>query len=238
MNNQPIEKQFLDPDGIVEVHHIFRTIQGEGPFTGERAMFIRLAGCNLQCPGCDTEYTSQRKSMSPQQVCAQLLFNYSDFPAANGLVVISGGEPTRQNIGPLCARLLHHGYRVQIESNGVRRPDIRTINLIERGLLTLVISPKTKLINEMAASLATCFKYVLRDGDIDPVDGLPLRALEHTASPRVARPPTSFKGVIYINPYDEKNEEANKRHLAATARSCSEFGYRMGLQLHKYIEWE
>lgn len=235
MNNQPIEKQFLDPDGIVEVHHIFRTIQGEGPFTGERAIFIRLAGCNLQCPGCDTEYTSQRTRMTPKEVCIKM---EDVAPPFGCLVVISGGEPTRQNIGPLCNALLKSGYKVQIESNGVRRPDSLTINLIDRGLLTLVISPKTKFINEMAASLATCFKYVLRDGDIDPVDGLPLRALEHTASPRVARPPTSFKGVIYINPYDEKNEEANKRHLAATARSCSEFGYRMGVQLHKYIEWE
>lgn len=237
MNIQPIEKQFIDPEGVVEVHHLFRTIQGEGPFTGERAIFIRLAGCNLQCPGCDTEYTSQRTRMTPEQVCQDITFNHGDFPYG-GLIVISGGEPTRQNIGPLCEELVNRGYMVQIESNGVRPPDPLTIDLVCEKRVTLVISPKTKKISDVSASIATCFKYVLRDGDINPVDGLPFRALEHAAAPMVARPPTGYKGVIYINPYDEKDEAANARHLAATVQSCSKFGYRMGLQLHKIANLE
>lgn len=175
--------------------------------------------------------------MTPQKICADLLFDYADFPKG-GLIVITGGEPTRQNIGPLCERLLHHGYAVQIESNGVRAPDRLTVNLVQEDKVVLVISPKTKAIHKTSAEIAHCFKYVLRDGDIDPVDGLPTRALEHAAAPRVARPPTGYDGVIYINPYDEKNEEANKRHLAATVQSCSKFGYRMGLQLHKIAELE
>ncbi len=229
MNNQPIEKQFLDPDGVLEVHSIFRTIQGEGPFAGERAIFIRLAGCNLQCPGCDTEYTSKRERMTPQQIVCE--FSH-DFPQG-GLIVITGGEPTRQNIGSLCEHLVDIGFNVQIESNGVRAPDIETSNLIREDKVVLVISPKTKAISPISASLAHCFKYVLRDGDIDPDDGLPTRALEHAAAPRVARPPTGFEGQIYINPYDEKDEAANKRHLAATVQSCQTFGYKMGVQLHK-----
>lgn len=235
MNNQPIEKQFLDPDGVLEVHHIFRTIQGEGPFTGERSIFIRLAGCNLQCPGCDTEYTSQRTRMTPLEI-ANSVSAYSG--GQRMLVVITGGEPTRQNLGPLCRDLMMLGYKIQIESNGVRAPDVLTANMVRARLVTLVISPKTRAIADEVELIASCFKYVLRDGDIDPVDGLPTRALEHAASPRIARPPTGYKGLIYINPYDEKDEAANKRHLAATAQSCSKFGYRMGVQLHKYIDWE
>ncbi len=234
MNNQPIEKQFLDPDGVLEVHSIFRTIQGEGPFTGERAIFIRLAGCNLQCPGCDTEYTSQRTRMTPSQIAIEVISQLHD----RGLVVITGGEPTRQNIGPLCEELIECGYKVQIESNGVRAPDPLTWRLAFERKITLVVSPKTKAIHPLAAEAASCFKYVLRDGDIDPTDGLPTRALEHPAAPRIARPPTGYDGLIYINPYDEKDEAANARHLEATAQSCSKFGYRMGLQLHKYIKWE
>lgn len=237
MNIQPIEKQFIHPDGVVEVHHLFRTIQGEGPFTGERAIFIRLAGCNLQCPGCDTEYTSQRAKMSPDDICREILFKHAGFPYG-GLIVITGGEPTRQNIGPLCHELVNRGYAVQIESNGVRAPDPLTVNLIQRKLVALVISPKTKAIHKVSADIATCFKYVLRDGDVDPIDGLPIRALEHAATPCVARPPTGYKGVIYINPYDEKDEAANARHLAATVQSCSKYGYRMGLQLHKIANLE
>ena len=53
-NGQPIEKVQRTFDGTLEVHSIFKTIQGEGPFCGTPAVFIRLAGCNLQCPWCDT----------------------------------------------------------------------------------------------------------------------------------------------------------------------------------------
>lgn len=234
MNNQPIEKQFINAEGMLDVHHIFRTIQGEGPFTGERAIFIRLAGCNLQCPGCDTDYTSKREKLTPVEICRKLTTDFPGFPT-DGLIVISGGEPTRQNIGPLCFRLVQFGYQVQIESNGVRAPDELTANLIRDDKVVLIISPKTKAISKVSAELAHCFKYVLRAGDIDPIDGLPLRALEHAAAPRVARPPDGFDGTIYINPYDEKDEAANQRHLEATAQSCSTFGYKMGVQLHKII---
>ena len=51
-NTQEPEK--IDRDRHLDVHSIFHTIQGEGPYCGHPAVFIRLAGCNLQCPGCDT----------------------------------------------------------------------------------------------------------------------------------------------------------------------------------------
>ena len=63
INIQPIEKRELSVDGSVQVHSIFYTLQGEGPFSGQPAVFVRLAGCNLQCPACDTDYTSRRTPM-------------------------------------------------------------------------------------------------------------------------------------------------------------------------------
>ena len=65
MNQQAPEKQQLRGDGLLAVHSIFYTIQGEGPFAGETAVFVRLAGCNLQCPLCDTDYTSDRRMVGP-----------------------------------------------------------------------------------------------------------------------------------------------------------------------------
>ena len=50
INIQPIEKRELSTDGSVQVHSIFYTLQGEGPFAGQPAVFVRLAGFNLQCP--------------------------------------------------------------------------------------------------------------------------------------------------------------------------------------------
>ena len=37
---------------------VFRSIQGEGRNTGRPATFIRFAGCNLNCPWCDTQTVS------------------------------------------------------------------------------------------------------------------------------------------------------------------------------------
>jgi len=236
-NTQPIERQWLDPAGAVEVHHTFFTIQGEGPFAGERAVFIRLAGCNLQCPGCDTEYTSQRTRMTPQEVVTKIKTDHPELPTG-GLVVVSGGEPFRQNTGEMCYALRQAGYEVQIESNGVRAPDELTIELVQRNEVTLVISPKTKAIAKINGEIAHAFKYVLSADDVNSADGLPLRALEHKAVPFVARPPEDFAGIVYINPYDEQDAEKNKRHLAATAESCMRFGYRMGVQLHKIVNIE
>ena len=52
----------------LEVVDLWQTIQGEGPFAGMRAIFIRLAGCNLQCPFCDTDYTSKRETLEVRMI--------------------------------------------------------------------------------------------------------------------------------------------------------------------------
>lgn len=236
-NNQPIEKQFSGAEGAVQIHHTFFTIQGEGPYTGERAVFIRLAGCNLQCPGCDTEYTSQRTLMTPDEVVQKIQNDHPELPKG-GLIVVSGGEPFRQTIGEMLAAILGAGYRVQIESNGVRTPDDTAADLIDRGLVMLVVSPKTNRISERTAELATAFKYVIQHGNIREEDGLPIQALEHKAVPYVARPPKDFSGVVYVNPYDEKDDEKNRLHLAAAVEACTKHGYRLGIQLHKFIDVE
>lgn len=238
MNKQPAEKPINKIDGSLAVHSVFHTIQGEGPFTGYPAVFVRLSGCNLQCPGCDTDYTSKRTSIS-----AEALFSYVEETAPNGLdnqlVVITGGEPFRQNILPFCGLLLSNNARVQIETNGTLQPqNITTWENTKawcHSELVIVCSPKTPTINPEIANRADAFKYVLDHKSIDPADGLPVSALELETGKRVARPPRDNPADVYLQPYDTGNVFQTELNKQACVRSCLKFGYIMQLQIHKLI---
>ncbi|QJI53371.1 QueE [Alteromonas phage vB_AcoS-R7M] len=232
LNQQPAEKQILTDRSKLEVHSIFPTIQGEGPFSGCPAIFVRLAGCNLQCPGCDTDYTSSRETMHTNQVVKGIMYCHTRaMPGVkNALVVITGGEPFRQNITLLCQALVEEGYDVQIETNGSLRPPPGFPDGV-----TVVCSPKTARINKETADRADCFKYVLKRNCIH-YDGLPTQALDNGSDETiVARPPEDFEGDIYLQPMDEKDVELNKANIEAVVKSCIQFGYILQLQTHKYI---
>ena len=71
---------------------IYRSIQGESSFAGLPCTFVRLAGCNLRCTWCDSEYTfSGGKKMSMEEVEAEV-----KRLAPAGLIEITGGEPMLQ----------------------------------------------------------------------------------------------------------------------------------------------
>jgi organic radical activating enzyme len=239
MNIQPIEKRRESDGSRLEVHSVFSTIQGEGPFTGHAAVFIRLAGCNLQCPVCDTDYTTDRWNSTP----FVLLQFVQEMRQAPSLVVITGGEPFRQNIHPLVELLLAEGYTVQIETNGtlppptIGFPELCFHDTNERNRCFVVCSPKAGRVNPITAAIACAFKYVMAHDSVDS-DGLPLLALDHSASPRVARPPEDFDGRIYLQPCDDKDDIVNKANLQACVNSAMLHGYVLQLQIHKIINME
>lgn len=236
VNSQPIEKRVASADGKLSVHSIFYTIQGEGPFCGTPAVFIRLAGCNLQCPGCDTDYTSTRRNMGAYEI----LFEVNDLIRSGefrkGLVVITGGEPFRQDLTDLIGVLVLHQYYVQIESNGTLAPApvLWNHNTAVRDGAYLVISPKTGKINDTSLAAACALKYVGEWDDLGE-DGLPNHALRHTANPRLARPPAGWDRPIYLQPMDGKDEAGNQANLEACVAACMAKGYILQLQIHKII---
>lgn len=234
INKQPPLKSSISDGQNLLVNSIFHTIQGEGPFAGSPSVFVRLTGCNLQCPACDTEY-SVGQLMPIYEILCDIgqAFGAKTLPNRRPLVVITGGEPFRQNIGPLIEHLISSGFKVQIETNGTLFINIGW--MLISPWLTIVCSPKAGKINKELAQHIHAFKYVLHADSVDPNDGLPILALDHTAAPRVARPPQGFTGDIYIQPIDVQDLAENDRHMKAAVSSALEHGYRLCLQIHKII---
>jgi 7-carboxy-7-deazaguanine synthase len=96
------------------VVEIFSSIQGEGINTGVAATFIRIAGCNLSCPFCDTEYTKSTV-MEVSEIVDKVVVLGMKF------IVITGGEPLLQDhlyflVGKLRDRILD--VIIEVETNG------------------------------------------------------------------------------------------------------------------------
>ncbi len=230
INQQAPESRSKENDMYLDVHSVFSTIQGEGPFCGQPAVFVRLAGCNLQCPGCDTDYTVGRSLYHIVDIMRLIESRKMESGNSTSLVVITGGEPFRQQINPFIEQLLSRGYLVQIETNG-SMPLPKNFS----QLPVIVCSPKTSKIHPSVLYRANAFKYVLKACCVNVEDGLPLQALDHQATPFIARPPKGFKGKIYLQPMDEQDEDLNHSNIQAVVQSCMKHGYTLQLQVHKYI---
>lgn len=127
------------------VTSVFATLQGEGPYSGEPAVFVRFSKCNRNCVFCDTWFDSG-DVLTFDQVLAKIHGAVDKEVANNGidreafmdrlLIVVTGGEPMLQkNLTSFLDFLHAQGFRTQIESNGdLLRP--------LPAETTLVVSPK------------------------------------------------------------------------------------------------
>jgi len=196
------KKYFKDaPKDSLFVTSMFFTLQGEGPYAGQPALFIRLAKCNLDCSFCDTFFddgdwmtfdeigekmeetiksywTSQGK-----EVPLWAIDTSADIKASPGVVlVMTGGEPLLQeNISAFMQQQLQYFKAVQVESNGI--PD----TVVPEGV-TLVCSPKCmekdgKAVKYFAPSKtimdrADCLKFVMSADADSPYNNVPQWAHE------------------------------------------------------------
>lgn len=98
------------------VYEIFKSIQGESTYAGLPCVFVRLAGCNLNCSWCDTPY-ARVPDEAIELTVAEVIEKVGGYDCP--LVEITGGEPLLQEEArELAAGLLDRDYRVLIETNG------------------------------------------------------------------------------------------------------------------------
>jgi 7-carboxy-7-deazaguanine synthase len=124
---------------VLQLAEIFYSVQGEGTWTGTPAVFVRLAGCNLSCSFCDTDY-ALKFFASAGDVVARVREEGGACP----MVILTGGEPLAQRESrALIDALRADGRRVHVESNGTIPTDLPDD-------VWLTVSPKERLAPEMA----------------------------------------------------------------------------------------
>ncbi|MBV9439327.1 MAG: 7-carboxy-7-deazaguanine synthase QueE [Candidatus Eremiobacteraeota bacterium] len=124
---------------MLQLAEIFYSLQGEGTWTGTPAVFVRLAGCNLSCTFCDTDY-ALKFFAGVDDVVARV----RDEGGGCRMTIVTGGEPLAQRETlALIDALRADGRRVHVESNG-------TIPTELPADVWLTVSPKERLAPEMA----------------------------------------------------------------------------------------
>ena len=191
------------------VIEVFTSVQGEGTFSGLGADFIRLAGCNLRCSWCDTAHSydvTAATMLDVEEILAKWQFGQP-------IVVITGGEPTLYDLGPLVQALKARGNFVTLETNGTNSVPAAW------GIDWITVSPKQDsdyVINCCANEL----KYVVDDNfsvDVIQADRVPLRH-------------------IYLQVESCKPESAARAVRIVTENPKLQL--RVGIQLHKVLNVE
>lgn len=119
-----------------KINEWFFSLQGEGVRSGTANHFLRFSGCNLQCSketegfDCDTEFVSGER-WTADQIITHLK---SQSPSCDW-IILTGGEPTLQIDNELLDALKVAGFKLAIETNGLRE--------VPSTIDWITVSPKT-----------------------------------------------------------------------------------------------
>ena len=186
-----------------KVNEIFYSLQAEGRNAGTPAVFVRFAGCNLQCPFCDTNH-EPFVEMTKDEIEARV--KELD-PSGEAIVVITGGEPTLQLTEK--EPMFENRYTA-METNGIIKA--------QRWVKWVTISPKTKL---SQAKLANANELKFLYGWFD--DKYLTEVIEPFA--------TLYGIKLYIQPTADKDGKFDIHPAAEFAKAHPV--WRLSLQWHK-----
>lgn len=117
----------------MKVHEIFKSIQGEGLYTGAPTVFVRFAGCTVGCPKCDTtpswkavNQLGEKESVGPSEILDHIQSHIDRHPRH---ICITGGEPLEQ-------RLVELGLFISQATN-IFKQSLRVVDLETSGALPI-----------------------------------------------------------------------------------------------------
>lgn len=216
-----------------KINELFETIQGEGSFTGQPSIFLRLQGCPVGCSWCDTKHTWEIQlddqvstsnmvskpqesdhwaSLSIEDILS--VFKEQGYQAKH--VVITGGEPCMEDLTPLCNALESNGYSCQVETSG-------TFEIRVSETCWVTVSPKINMkggykILKSAMHRANEIKHpVATENHVDELKAL---LIEHGVEDKQ----------VYLQPISQK-----QRATELAIKTCIENNWRLSVQVHKYI---
>lgn len=189
------------------VIEIFQSIQGEGFYLGTPANFIRLSGCNLKCPWCDTDWSTPKAGiLSEEEIVAQL-------DTTLPLTVITGGEPLMHDVLPLVKAIRKKfDCIISFETNGTQSTEM--LENIDGIWITCSPKPQTDW-NIVPTCHYNELKYVI--DDMITIDKI--------------RTDTSF---IWLQPEGSTMQKSWKKCMEFAMQKPYEL--RVGVQLHKLME--
>ena len=201
---------------ILKITEIFPSIQGEGLRSGEPTIFIRMTGCNLRCPFCDTKYAWEG---GEDYSVAKILETVKHIQGKSPVdwVCLTGGEPQIQPIEQLVEELKTSGYRVQIETNGT----------IDRPLIAdwWTLSPKPD-----TYGFAHGFKVKANEVKLVVSRELTLEIVQNLRRQFPVRTP------ILLQPQSRTKWSTEKGlKLLTNAKKAGVKNIRLSVQIHKYI---
>jgi 7-carboxy-7-deazaguanine synthase len=221
------------PELLYAANDLYAAIQGEGCLAGTAMVLVRLHGCPVGCPFCDTKETwslddanrvgtlDEALGTNPRWCEADAptiaAFTRERFPGPRWALV-TGGEPADQDLGPLVRALHAAGYKTAVETSGTARGHVGV------GFDWVCVSPKFAMPGGRPV-----LPDVLRGADeIKMVIGKPadLDTLEAALANLDLSPWTQ----ICLQPVSQS--EKMTRFCAETAIRR---GLRLSLQIHKSI---
>jgi 7-carboxy-7-deazaguanine synthase len=231
----------MPPPLTLKIAEIFASIQGEGLRQGEPTVFIRLAGCNLRCSFCDTKraWTGGRVK-SIERIAAEAARLRKSRPAE--WIVLTGGEPLLQDVGPLVRLLKDAGHSSVDFSHGrVRRNLTAAKNAVPRP-------PKIQIeTNGIIYRRLPCDWYTISpkppDYAFHPEYRARAREVKLVASKEltyavVARIRDAFPPSVPLLLQPESNTAASRAKALRLLRRAAKEGrtnIRLSLQMHKIL---
>ncbi|KAJ51896.1 7-carboxy-7-deazaguanine synthase [Clostridium tetanomorphum] len=207
----------------------FTSINGEGSLSGQLAVFIRFAGCNLSCSYCDTTWAN-KEDVSYELMTCEKIYNYIKSTRVRN-VTLTGGEPLLQEgiLELLEVLSKDKELHTEIETNGSVLLD-KFSNIENPPSFTMDYKlPSSNMEDKMELNN---FKYLTKKDTVKFVSGTmgDLEKAKHI----IDKYNLIYKTNIYISPIFEK---INMDTIVEFMKNNKMNGVNLQLQLHKVI-WD